>query len=291
MHFIRSEKVTAKVINVDLYGGKSIFGGREKPLEASVVSCDRSESCSYFNEGTCMGLRGFLSSRCKFGTERTIKGYTSRAKKYSSFKNEWKSHERYNQLKRPSDKLGLIGDIVVFPYPNIRLIETDTGEIELDNPSLGADLHYIEYDKFTPDLIYAICEFKPQAIMGGTISSYQREVVPLFLAHLKEVLPDRYAEFVSKYKEYDKEVNYVGRKALLTTLNPSTVYYRSKSYPEFNEEWHWDGEYLTYIDGYVKRFSVTEDYEIEEIVIKPSDKSVVKVSDNMQVSDKTVFID
>lgn len=127
--------------------------------------------------------------------------------------------------------------------------------------------------------------------MGGTITDYQKKTVPLFLAHLKEILPEKYTEFVSKYKEYDKEVDYVGRKALLTTIKPSTVYYTSRDYPKFNEQWCWDGEYLSYEKGYVSSFSVTDDYEVEKIIIKPSDKSIIKVTNNDQVSDKTVFID
>ena len=36
-----------KKINVDLYGGKGLFGGRETPLEAEEIFCDRFEQCTY----------------------------------------------------------------------------------------------------------------------------------------------------------------------------------------------------------------------------------------------------
>lgn len=53
------------IIDVKLYGGKSIFGGREKPLEAVVLSCDKSDKCSYHKNGTCRGVRSFYGG-CKF---------------------------------------------------------------------------------------------------------------------------------------------------------------------------------------------------------------------------------
>lgn len=40
-------------INVDLYGGKSIFGGRETPLEAEITYCDKYKVCSFYKKGKC----------------------------------------------------------------------------------------------------------------------------------------------------------------------------------------------------------------------------------------------
>ncbi|GIN38415.1 hypothetical protein [Heyndrickxia oleronia] len=282
----------SNVINVGLYGGKGIFGGRESPLEASVISCDRHESCSYYKNGHCLNVRGFLSSGCKFGSVRNVKGFTSRARKYHQFKNEWQNHDQYNKLNRPPDKLGLIGDIVVFPYPFVRIKETENGELKISDPTFGGNISFIEYNKFTSEFIYRLCKFRPQAMMGGTISSYQKETVPLFLAHLKEVLPDKYYEFIKQYPQYaEKEINYVGRKALLRTIKPSLIEYRSRDYPSLNNDWYWDGEFLIYKWGYVSSVSVINDYEVAEFKLKPSDQTTVKISSNEQVTEETVFVD
>lgn len=281
--------MTKEIINVGLYGGKGIFGGRETPLEASVISCDRSESCSYFKSGHCLNVRSF-GGGCEFGSVSTHKGYTSRAKKYHQFRNKWRDHEEYGKLKSPPKKLGLIDDIVVFPYPFIRIKELDDGSLGIGHPSFGSDRAFVDYDKFTVELIHRICTFRPQAMMGGEITSHQKETVPLFLAHLKEVLPERYKEFTDKYDEFT-EVDYVGRKALLKTIKPSDVFYEAARHPRLNSEWHWDGELLTYKKGYVSSFSITEDYEIEEIKLKPNDKSVVEIWSNNQVSESTIFVD
>ena len=279
-----------EVINVGLYGGKSIFGGREKPLEASVISCDRHNACTYFKDEGCLNVRS-LNGSCKFGSVSNIKGYTSRAQKYYKFKNEWTKHEKYGKLSYPSRKLGLIGDIVVFPYPYIQLKEYEGGRILVENPGFFSSIAFIEFEKFNTELIYRICAFRPQAMMGGEIESYQKEVVPLFLAHLKEILPERYGEFVSEYPQFEKEIDYIGRKAILKTIKPSHIRYVSEGFPKFNSKWYWDGEYLIFKDGYISYVNIVKDYEVAEFKIKPSAKSVVEISSNDQVTENTIFVD
>lgn len=281
------------VINVGLYGGKGLLGGKETPLEASVVSCDKYHTCSYFENQQCMKVRSIGGGTCQFGRVDTVKGYTSRAKKYRDFKNEWTNHEQYNKLTSPAKKLGLIDGFVVFPYPYVNIETQEDGELKILGPIMfGRDrTAFIPLGKFTPDFIHQLCSFRPQAMMGGEISDYRQKIVPMFIAHLKEVLPDKYEELISAYSSYGAKVNYVGRTALLRTLQPSLVQFKSKNYPDLNEEWHWDGNYLTYKGGYVSKFNVTKDYEIEEIRIKPSEKSTVTVSSNDQVTSQTVFID
>lgn len=280
-----------EVINVNLYGGKGIFGGKETPLEASIISCDRHEHCSYFKSNQCLKVRSPFSPGCKYGHVNNIKGYTSRAAKYYDFKKKWQGHEKYNKLKHPPRKLGLIGDEIVFPYPYIRIAKTEDGGIKLNSPGFGSEIAYIEKEWFTIDLIKRLCSFRPCAMMGGVIADYQNKTVPLFLAHLKEVLPDIYKELCKENGDLAKEVSHIGRKALLKTISPSDVHYKSGNYPQFNEKWHWDGEILTFLSGYINSFNVTKDYTVAEIKIIPSDKSVITISSNEQVTDKTVFID
>ncbi|AKA44366.1 hypothetical protein [Paenibacillus polymyxa] len=87
------------------------------------------------------------------------------------------------------------------------------------------------------------------------------------------------------------KIDYVGRTALLRTINPSLVHYESNNNPELNEEWLWDGEYLTFKAGHIHKFYITSNYTVEELKIKPSDKSTIKISSNDQVTSQTVFID
>lgn len=282
--------MSEEIIHIGLYGGKGIFGGKETPQRAESITCDRFNECSYYKSGHCLNVTAPFSSRCKYGRVSISHGYTSRAKKYYEFGSRYRKHDKYNKLNHPPKKLGFIDDTVVFPYAYIRIREAENGEPSIDNPGFGGNIAFISYEKFTADFINKICSFRPQAMMGGTITDYQKKEVPLFLAHLKEVLPERYAEVKAKYPDLVHEINYVGRKALLKTIAPSYVYYKSDRYPEFNEKWRWDGETLIRESGYVSSFNVTKEYEVVEIKIKPSDKSVVTISNNEQVTDSTVFV-
>jgi hypothetical protein len=127
--------------------------------------------------------------------------------------------------------------------------------------------------------------------MGGEITDYQKKVVPLFLSHLKEVLPARYKAFKEDYPELVGEISYVGRRALLRTIKPSKVHYKSKNYPNLNETWNWDGKFLIYEGGYVSKVNITKDYDVISLVIQPTEKATIIIEDDDQVQDSTVFVD
>lgn len=278
-----------EIINVSLYGGKGLFGGKESPLEASIIYCDKYNECSYYKNNQCWNVRNF-KGHCKYGNTQTVTGYTSRAMKYYDFKKQYTDHESYNKLKSPPDKLGIIGDSVILPYPHI-YIKNDDGHIKLDNPGFCGGIAFVDKDKFTTELIHRICKFRPSAVMGGEIKDYQIKIVPLFLSHLRDVMPETYKNFVNEYKDYVVNDNYVGRKAFLKTINPSVVRYESRQYPQFNENWEWDGVTLTFKSGYAHSFNVVKDYSIEKLIIKPTDKTTITISDNGQVNEQTIFID
>lgn len=281
-----------EVINVGLYGGKGLFGGRETKLEASVISCNMHESCSLFKNNQCVRVRSLGNQSCAYGKEETVVGYTSKAKKYHDFRNKWKNHEAYGMLKHPPAKLGAMGDFVFFPYPHVGISETEKKELKLVDPwKINRGKQFIELERFDVDFIHRLCSFKPQAMMGGEISKYQKEVVPSFMTHLAEVMPDLYEAFTTAHPEFSGKIDHVGRKAYLKTLNPSPILDANKNYPNLDSAWYWDGELLTYTGGHISRISVIKDYEIENIVIRPTDKSVVTVADNNQVNQKTVFVD
>lgn len=282
-----------EVIHVGLYGGKGIFGGREKPLEASIISCDMKDQCSLYAQGQCAAIRSFGGGGCKHGKQTVERGYTSRAKKYSKFRDKWRNHEKYGALKPNTKKLAVIGDEIYFSYPHINL-EVDEGRnVKLDGPSFGFGdkTTYIPKETFTPELIKRICDYRPQALMGGTIGSYREEVVPLFLSHLKEVMPGLYKEFITKHKGYVESINYVGRKAYIHSLEPCNVAYVSRNYPNLDNYWYWDGEQLIYKSGYISSISIVSDYEIETIKLKPSENATIKITNNDQVTNDTKFVD
>lgn len=42
------------LIDVYLTGGKSIFGGKESPLEAHEIYCDNCDNCSLYKNKQCL---------------------------------------------------------------------------------------------------------------------------------------------------------------------------------------------------------------------------------------------
>jgi len=126
-----------EVINVNLYGGKSIFGGRETPQRAETIYCDRFNECSYFKSGCCLNVTAPFSNRCKYGNIRVEHGYTSRARKHYDFDSKHRKSEQYAKLKHPPQKLGLIGNEVVFSYPFIRITRPKPATSNWMTPALA----------------------------------------------------------------------------------------------------------------------------------------------------------
>lgn len=281
-------------INVNLYGGKGIFGGRETPLEADEIYCDMFEQCTFYKEGKCLRCRSFLAPTCKFGRNNVIKGYTSRAMKYYDFKNKYQSDIVYHKLSYPNTLVAVIGDNL---YMNLKYVlvlkrkETDDkwkrdvdGYFISDKDFCTCDV-FIPLNEVTDNLLYTIFSYKPQSMMGGYIKDYQDKVVPEVLQNLKKAAPDIYNNFILKHPEYDIAPNYIGKKAYVNSLKPNTKF-KYKGY-----EWLYDGEYIS-----TKNFDIgisspwwIDDVKHSDIKMKVNDKMLFEVSDNSIIDEDTRF--
>lgn len=218
-----------KKINVSLYGGKGIFGGRETPLEADEIFCDRSEQCTYYQSGKCLRCRSFLAPTCKFGRNNVTKGYTSRAQKYYDFRNKYTNDEAYSKLKYPTELVAAIGDTL---YMNLKFVRVDKkdGErtfsrsyrcvngYEITEKGFGSGKCFLPIKDVTNELLYGILSYKPYAMMGGIIEDYQGKVVPDIIQTLKRIAPKIYTNFIAEYPEYDVAPNYIGKYAFINTM-------------------------------------------------------------------------
>lgn len=144
-------------INVNLYGGKSIFGGRETPLEAEMTYCDKYKNCSFYKQGKCFSA-GRWQQNCKFGKKVRQKGYTSRALKYNDFRDKYRKDECYNKLDEPNNTIGKIEDTFVI---NVRYLhEKEGGGYEIETNIFSHPLIYINENDFKNELISLICDEK-----------------------------------------------------------------------------------------------------------------------------------
>ena len=127
-------------------------------------------------------------------------------------------------------------------------------------------------------------------MMGGEITSYQKEAVPKFLVHLREVDPEMWAQLIAVRPELDKQASHVGRSALLSTLKPGIEW--TENADKYPVKWQWDGTTLktTSMNSYSSTWGKVK---VESVVIHATpkaDATVVVQSDEWVVAE-TVFVD
>lgn len=139
-----------KKINVSMYGGKSIFGGREKPYSVDVAYCDKCNQCDFYKNGTCFNV-GRIKDNCKIGKKERVQGRTSRSLAGREFYSKWKNDECYAKLKEPNQTIGIVDDIVILSINCMKLNENNE---PVEDVSFGKGcLSYISLKDFTPKLI------------------------------------------------------------------------------------------------------------------------------------------
>jgi len=157
---------------------------------------------------------------------------------------------------------------------------------------------FIHKDDWTLETILEILRFSPQALFGGSITSYRTEELPLFLIHLEEVMPTVYAQIADKYPAIIKAMvpekkNYVGRTAVLQTVVPCVFFTSGSRDGEYRVQWTWDGTKLTTDTrhAYAQTWGEVQNFEKVSTTIIPNEKTTIKITDNAQVNSSTVFID
>lgn len=271
-------------INVSLYGGKSIFGGKETPLEAEITYCEKYKNCSFYEQGKCFSA-GRWKQNCRFGNKVRQRGYTSRARKYDEFRNKYKEDECYNKLDEPNTTIGKIEDTFVINVGYLH--EKEGGGYEVETNIFSHPLIYINEKNFTNELISLICNGKPRTFMDNAIiKDYQEKIVPRFLYELKTKFTDIYNRFIRQYPEYkEKQLNFIGRKAFIYSLRDGieiTSNYSDKT--KFIK----NGDFLISKGNYKCSFMPFNADE-SELKIKINKKMVVEITNNEMVDDKTIL--
>lgn len=283
-------------INVQLYGGKSLFGGKETPLEADIIYCDRTSECTLFKNGKCLRCRMPFSHNCEFGRTSTIRGYTSRAAKYYSFRKLYENDPLYHKLDYPKALAARMGDTIYLDLKYVWVRKDDPKKTHsgyrvdgyvIDEVALSTSCVFMPIDDLTNAILHKIVSYRPKAFMGGEIKDYQAKIVPDMLQDLRKTAPELYARFVTEYPEYDFAPNYVGKAAYINSMKPGTKIVDHKGH-----EWLYNGEYLE-SDGDVD-LSFGSPWCLSggdkgRMWIKVTDKMTFKITDNSQVDENTRF--
>lgn len=267
-----------EAISVMLYGD----GSRQARLRAEYIYCDHAKECSAYKEGQCFRVTTLFGIRCEYGRINYIDGGTKRSKMYAKLYRETKAKEQYGKLSYPYNTYIIrIGDGALLAIPYVR-IEDQNGKFYCSDPGFGSNRLFVSADKLTPENICKICTYRPHAMMGGEITDYQKKTIPMFLHQLAQLFPEQYQTFVEAYPDYEgKPPDWVGRFAKLATCN------RELEYKDHCGVFRFDGDELV-CDHYHSAFLPFGAKEAE-VRIKVTDSMEVKITDNKQVTDQTIF--
>lgn len=261
-------------INVTMFGGKSIFGGRERPLEAVISYCEYAEVCPALKSGRCPSNNPRMDSgQCRHIKTTRHQGYTSRAKKYYEFKNKWNSDEKMSSVKNSLLSVDIVGNNeVVFNIPHINLEKVMEGVVRYDVNLSPSEAFYMDESELTVELLDKIKNSKPQALFGGTINT--SKTFDSILLAIKEIKPELYEEYIGK-SEYT--IDYRGRDAYLYTLKGGITI----------GEWKWDGEHLISTEeSYIHGKGI---YGYGNFTVKPNKEVTVEVKSNDWIDSNTKF--
>jgi hypothetical protein len=276
-----------KIIHASVFDpSRALFRSSKKdPSTCTLVKCNNSENCGLYSRGECTYISMF-PNRCPYGNRSTEIGPTMRSKKCYGWVSERKGiySEYFGKLKDAGYVIAKIGDYIYLPYSHITMNKS-VPFLEHSNFFVSGN-PFLPVEHFDLGTVKSICNFTPQAMMGGEITRYQKESVPMFIKHWGEsgLMPELYMEFMgldSRVKEIEQSSN-VGRKAILQTLNPNIGVFNDGK----KETWAWDGTYLTSSNCDSDVFMIVK---ASEIRIKPKENSVVVVTDDRQVNKNTKF--
>lgn len=209
-------------IDIHLYGGKSIFGGRETPLTADITYCKAADACPLKKQGKCLMAARFSVHRCKFARIERVKGYTSRAKKYREFKERYESDPNYAALRVPEDHVLIMtieGDVYI-RLGSVGIDRGEDGRLRLVDPWLGDKVLWVPRQELSAEFFESACRFVPRSLISSSpIKDYQEKDVPMILHQLRDVLPDIYEELIRRHPELaERKLDHRGRYAKTLTL-------------------------------------------------------------------------
>lgn len=264
-----------EIVSVSIFGGKSIFGGRETRREVVVSSCPFANSCKALESGRCASNNPRRES-CINMSNKTVQGYTSRAKKFNEFMQKWRGHEKYNAVNKGLRRFEYVGnDLIRIKLTHIDIDKALKGENGYRAPGAGKP-YYINKSEFNIESLKKIMASYSRPVMGGRLDS--KEAKEEMLIAIKSVDRKLYDEYI---EETGTVVDYVGKKAYVNTLKPNV---------ELSDGWFFDGEFM-----HKKERNSVNCHPIwgfaygTEIKFRPEDDSIIEILNNDWVGENTEF--
>lgn len=279
-----------ELINVTLFEpDKSIFKQvKNDKAECRKFFCERKDDCELYAKSQCINIGNMFSASCVYGKQSVETGFTKRARRYHAWIRDRKDSHKdllYKLKSSPRSRFAIIGDYVFLPYAHM----SNNKEVDFlgHGGAFVTGKPFIEKAAFNKSIVIILLKFRPMAMMGGEIKTYQEEQVPKFAKDLEDYMPELFGEVFAEYpriKELADSVNYVGRKAVLSTLKPGIKVKKKRD----SHYWLWDGLFLT-TDGESLLFAIAKGET--SIKIKPVEGATIEITDNDQVTEATEFVD
>ena len=270
-----------KPINLTYYNPcTSVFkAGKSDRERVALYQCCQSETCAAYKNKKCIMLNGIWGHGCPYGKQIRKEGYTKAARNCGVLVSEYRN--KYSDVEYALKALSTVCKINDYVYTGLLHLRNYVNPIRPKDFFIFEDL--IKIENFTPEFIVELIKFRPYAIFGGEIESYQKKYVPQFCNQLKRNIPDLYQQVVEIYPEIQnliENINYVGKKAKVKTLLPGTVKLSSNILD-------WDGDVLKAKGEQILWCGLHD----EEVTIIPDEHTVVEICNNDTVTDETVLID
>lgn len=269
-------------INFTYYDPRNSFfkAGRSDRERVTVYTCNNSENCDACKRNKCVMMNGLFSHSCPYGQMKREEGYTKAARRCGDLIRKRKNE--YGDVERSKSDLKFvcyIGDYVFLPLPHL----INYSNSIRDESFFNGNGDIIRREDFTPEFIVELIKYRPEALMGGEIVSYQKKEVPKFCNQLKRYMPDMFEKVKAIYPEIEdriEDIDYRNRYAKVKTLLPGEVQLGTKIV-------EWDGKVIRAEGNQILFWSLSN----EEVVITPNDDTYVEIVDNSTVTDDTEFKD
>lgn len=266
----------------------SLFGKYKANDHATITEIDCSLAECPLRKIGCCTMAGVFGSKCPHGKWLNQTGPTKRSGKASSWVREHRTKDA-PWLNSPPSKLAFLGDWVYLPYAHMSMCEAVP--FLAHSKAFVTGQPFLAKEDWTKANILTLIRFRPHALFGNEIAVYQRDQVPLFMLHLYSLDRAMWNAVVEDAPEFNKPPNYIGRKAILKTLN-AIIRITKVVHLSYPVVWEWDGVVARTkdISAYHDTWGGLKDGKVE-ITFEPSDKTAVVVESNDWVNDGTVFVD
>lgn len=287
-----SEVTEPRIVSCNIYNPRNALFKefRNDRAKCTTVTCTL-VSCPLRDVGTCSLIAVLGGDACPYGRIRTETGFTPRAGKFSGWiSDRRKEYEGVPCLTWVVGKMALVGDYVFLPYAHIDMNEAVPFLAHGGGFLLGC--RFLPQADWTPDNVCKMLDFRPRAMMGGEITSYQKEGVPKFLLHLRETDPEMWAALIAERPALDTAPDHVGRKALLKTLTHPIEWTTDGHKGRYCVTWRWDGQHVRTTSEHAYN-ATWGGMKLKQVVVEgiPEDDATLVVQDNAWVNDETVFVD